>query len=324
MTSDDLIKELDEKGKLGWASAYRMLAPLGPLPANFSETIRALVSHYEHGGVNMSLPAQNQILRMLRNNTIKAMYYFVSQAYKPEVLQATTPLTPKAFLDNYGPMDHAAILSFCYLFRSLSKKANRDEWEYVQSPLYEALVIGACMGINIPEVGLGFGMFCRGLRYLSFAVFVIHNEDAFRKYRRHLKSQDLSFDLDYELDTWGCTNVQVAAMLLEYMGFNRTVAMQYVASAEKDGKIPADELYGIRFRMAEALLDTFMETGEILERCPEWVGKKFPFSVEVRGKVLTRLNQILSDDRRVEWLNKGSASINPDSTPEFFTGAQPG
>lgn len=318
MMDEEAILALEAKGKLGWRAAMELLEPFGPVAANFAETVRVLISHYEHGGAEMPIGGQNLVIRLLKNNTIKAAYYFVAKAYRPQLLAGKNPLTVKDLFTGFSAIEHAAILSFCYLFRNLSKKSDKDEWEYVQAPLYEALSLGSAMGQSVPEVGLAFGMLSRGLRYLSFAPFLIGNRRGFKEYRRHLKAKDLPFDLAFEQKVWECNNIQVAAMLLTYMGFNRTAAMQFIAAADRDPKVTPDELYGIRFRMAEAILDSYMEAGEIPEQCPAWVGKKLPFSAETRGNLLTSFNRELSEDTRIEWLNKGSASINPDSTPEFF------
>jgi hypothetical protein len=317
MMDEETILALEAKGKLGWRVAMELLEPFGPVAANFAETIRVLISHYEHGGSEMPLGAQNLVIRLLKNNTIKAAYYFVAKAYRPQILDKK-PLTVRDLFNGFSAIEHAAILSFCYLFRNLSKRSDKDEWEYVQAPLYEALSIGSAMGQCVPEVGLAFGMLSRGLRYLSFAPFLIGNRRGFKEYRRHLKANDLPYDLAFEHKIWECNNLQVAAMLLTYMGFNRNAAIQFIAAAERDQKVAPDELYGMRFRMAEAILDSYMETGEIPEQCPAWVGKKLPLPAEVRGNILASFNRVLAEDTRIEWLNKGSASINPDSTPEFF------
>jgi hypothetical protein len=315
---EETILELEAKGKLGWRAATELLEPFGPIAANFAETIRVLISHYEHGGTEMPLGAQNLVIRLLKNNTIKAAYYFVAKAYRPQLLEGKSPLTVRDLFTGFSAIEHAAILSFCYLFRNLSKRSDKDEWEYVQAPLYEALSVGSAIGQCVPEVGLAFGMLSRGLRYLAFAPFLVGNRRGFKEYRRHLKAKDLPFDLACEQRIWECNNIQIAAMLLMYMGFNRTAAMQFVAAVEKDPKVAPDELYGVRFRMSEAIMNSYMETGEIPEQCPAWVGKKLPLSAETRGNLLSSFKKALSEETRIEWLNKGSASINPDSTPEFF------
>ncbi len=315
---DDLISALEAQAKLGWKAASELLHPFGPVAANFSEAIRLLVHHYEQGVTIIPHPGQNHILRLMKNNTIKATYYFVTKQYRPEILQGKHPLTIQDLFEAYTPMDHAAILSYCYLFRNLSRKIEKDEWDYVQTPLYEALAVGACAGLCVPEIGFGFGLLGRGLRYLAFAAFLRENRRGFNEYRQHLKSRDLPFDIEFEERMWQCNNVQVSAIILEHMGFNRSIAGQYVAAAERDTNEPTEALYGVRFRIAEALIESYMEHGEIPQSCPEWVGKDLSIPIEVRAKLLADLRTVMSDRNRIEWLNKGSSSINAQSTPEFF------
>jgi hypothetical protein len=321
-SSDDFISTLESKGKLGWRAAAEIMEPYGRVAANFSEAIRLMVSHYEAGTATLPLSAQNHILRLLSNNTIKAAYYFITKGYKPDTFAGKSHISSKDLFNAHSPIDHAAILSYAYLFRNLSKKTEQAEWEYVETPLSEALALGGSVGCSIPEVGLAFGLLCRGLRYLAFAAFLRDNRRGFKEYRRHLKQEDLPFDTAFEEKTWGCNNIQVAAIIMERMGFNRQMAFQFVAAAEHDAKSAPDELYGIRFRMAEALIHHYSEEGEVLDNCPAWVGKKFPFSTDARGTLLTKLNQVLPNIEKYEWISKSSTSVNPDSTPELFAQAE--
>jgi len=324
MLDEDAIAELESKGKLGWRAASNLVKPFRPVAANFGEAIRNLVGNYQNGG-QLALPAQNHVIRLLKNNTIKAVYYFVSKAYRPEVIVGKNPLTVNDLFKAYSPIEHAAILSFCYLFRTLSRKTDLEEWDYVQAPLYEALSLGSAIGQSVPDVGLAFGMLSRGVRYLAFAPFVVGNRRGFKEYRRHLKAQDLPFDTEFEMKTWECTSLQVASMLLTTVGFNRTAVQQLVAAAQRDPELKPDDLWGVRFRMANAILDEYMETGEIMIKCPEWVGKSYSLPSEMRADLLKSFHKALNEETKIEWLNKGSFSINPDSTPEFFAsgGAAP-
>jgi len=317
---DDLIAALEDQAKLGWKAASELLAPFGPVAANFSEAIRLLIHHYEQGVALIPPPGQNHILRLMKNNTIKATYYFMTKQYRPEILKDKSPLTIEHLFEAYSAIDHAAIISYCYLFRTLSKKIEKDEWEYVQSPLYDALAVGACAGLEVPEIGFGFGLLGRGLRYLAFAAFLHENRRGFKEYRQHLKAKDLPFDTEFEEKMWGCNNAQVSALILEKMGFNRAIAIQYLAAAERQEKFTPDALYGVRFRLAEAVIDSYIEKGEIPQVTPKWVGASVSFPTEVRAKLMAGLRAVISDKNRIEWLNKGGSSICPEQTPEFFAG----
>jgi hypothetical protein len=302
-----------------WEAAIELLKPIGSVAANFSVAVRTLLSYHERDTPTLSAGAQNHIIRLLRNNTVKATYYYVTKAYRPHLLQQPTPIKSKDFLAMYTPFEHAVLLAYCYLFRSLAKKSSKEEWEYIQSPLYEALEIGACIGSRVPAIGLAAGLLGRGMRYLAFAPFLISDARAFVQYRRHLRTKDLPFDLTREIELWGCTNIQVAALLMESVGFNKTLAMQFVAAAEGDTSMRPDTRYGVPFRFAEALLESYMERGEMPDTLPTSTGVVITLTKDERMTLLGDLGKAVGSTERIEWLSKGSGSINPASSPELFT-----
>lgn len=315
-------RHIDEEARLGWKAASELLAPFGSAAANFAEAIRLLVSHFTASSHTLSPAGQNHIIRLLKNKTIKATYYFFTKQFRPEALEGKAYISEHDFFAMYSPIEHASILTFCYLFKTLSRKTEREEWEYVQTPLYEALATGACVGKAIPDIGLGIGLLARGMRYLAFAPFLRDNRRGFKEYRQHLKSKDIAFDSSFEERIWQCSSIQISAILLERMGFPHSIGLQFVAAAERDVKTKPDELFGIPCRMADCLVDAYMEGHEIPTSMPSWVGRTLDFSSEVRGNLLASLNQALADKNRIEWLNKGSSSIDPVLTPELFTEAE--
>lgn len=321
MTNHVEMKSIDSEARLGWQAADELLRPFGAVAANFSEAIRLLVHHYEAGSNRLPLSAENHIVRLLKNHTIKATYYYLTKEYRPEALTPGKLIDAREFFEAYNPFEHAVILAFCYLSRNLSRKTDKDDWAYVENPLYEALTTGGIIGQGIPEIGLGFGLLSRGLRYLAFAPFLRENRRGFKEYRMHLKGKDLAYDLAYEEQIFQTNNVQIAAIILERMGFHHTLALDYVAAATDNKDHTPSEIYGVRFSLAEALINSYMENGEILEKTPAWTGKEMVISVETRGAIMSKLNRAMSAKDRNEWLNKGSTSISPQLTPELFVGA---
>jgi hypothetical protein len=302
---------------LGWGPAAELLKPFGTVAANFSEAIRLLVSTHING-TQFSHGSRNHLIRLLKNDTLKATYYFFSRQFNPGLLTSKKHLTPGDFVDAYKPLDHAAVLTLCYLFKNLSKKIEKEEWDYVQTPLYEALAIGGKIGLTVKEVGLGIGLMTRGLRYLAFAPLMRENRKAFKEYRLHLKTNDKVFDLAFEQRVWQCSTVQITGLMLEQMGFPRSVALQFVAAAERSESSTPDQGFGVPFRLAECLMDAYMEGQEIPTTTPAWVGQSIELPAEVRGNLLMSLKGVSSESNRVEWLNKGSADVSPTNTPELF------
>lgn len=301
----------------GWRTASELLKPFGTPAANFAEAIRVLTASHETN-TPLSPGGRNHIIRLLKNDTIKATYYFFSKQFRPELLTAKRRISPNEFLDGYTPIDHAAILSLCYLFKNLCKKIDKEEWDYVQTPLYEALAIGGQIGKSIKQVGLGLGLLARGLRYLAFAPLMRENRKAFKEYRQHLKSRDLPFDSDFEQQLWQCTTVQITGLMLEQMGYPRAVALQFISAIER-GKSPApDTSFGVPFRLAECLMDAYMEGHEIPTSTPAWVGQEIDLPAEVRGNLIVSLKHVSEGKNRIEWLNKTGSDLSQTETPELF------
>ncbi len=308
---------------LGWNTAHELLAPFGAVASNFSEAVRTLMTYHEKGDSRISATGSNQVERLLRTDAIKITYYHFSKQFKPSLFAERKHLAAKDFLKAYTPLEHAAIISFCYLFKTLSRKIEKDEWEFVQTPLYEALCTGGGAGLCIPEIGLGLGLIGRGLRYLAYAPFLHENRKEFKNYRRHLKSIDKPFDSAFEQDVWQCTSIQIAGLLLERIGFSQGIALQYMAAAERSASIKPNESYGVPFRLAECLVEAYMEGQDIPTTTPSWVGIKLDLATETRANLLATLNKVFADKDRIEWLSKVPNDISPESTPELFIGETP-
>jgi hypothetical protein len=303
---------------LGWDEASEILAPFGQIAANFSEAVRMLSTSHIKGG-ELDLGGRNHIARLLKNDTLKATYYYFAKQFKPQLFQTPSgKLSNSELLNGFSPIDHAAVLSLCYLFKNLSRRIDNDEWEYVKTPLYEALFIGGNIGLAINEVGLGIGLLTRGIRYLAFAPLLKDDRKAFKEYRQHLKSRDIAFDSDFEFKTWRCTTVQIASLLLERIGFPRSTALQFGYAANKSAPPEPDSTFGLPFRIAECLTEGFMEGNEIPEVAPDWVGEAIKFSPQVRGNLLIALRESHEEEKKIEWLNKGSSDLSPEATPELF------
>lgn len=303
---------------LGWNAARDLLEPFGPVAANFAEAIRLLVAAHQLDKPEATAAGENHIVRLIKNDTVKATYYFFAKQFKPDLLSQKKPVRERDFYRAFTPIDHAAILTFCYLFKTLSKKIERDEWEYVQTPLYEALAIGGKVGQSIKDIGLGLGLLTRGARYLAFAAFMRENRKGFKEYRQHLKATDMAFDTSFEEKTWQCSSSQVAGLLLERMGYPRNAGLQFIGACQRSSTHESDPFFGIPFRMAECLIDAYMEGHEIPTAIPAWVGKEIDLPAEVRGNLLAALNQVADQKNRIEWLNKGSSEISEANTPELY------
>lgn len=329
MTHDQQQGDTGRKSDLGWQAAASLVRPLGQMASNFAQCVSALVSLHEQaqaaGAGRSALPSPllQNLEFLLRNSTLKAAYYFAAKSYRPAVLTSRSPLTSTALIEGFSAFDHATILSLCYLFRTLSQRCDRDEWEHIQPPLYEELTVGGAIGECIPEVGLGCGLLILGMPQLARAVFLMSNRRGFKEYRRYLRGNRLPVDYSFERTVWQCDSVQVAAVLLQAAAHSRTAALQLHAALHHDTKTPPDPVYGTPFRITCAVREQHRMTGEVLETFPAWVGRSGTVTPDRRSALATRLNAKSSSEPPLEWLGKSGTSINPTSTPELFAGATP-
>ena len=304
---------------LGWGNAHELLQPFGKVASNFTAATRTLISAHESGASRTADTAgASHVLRLIQADSIKATYYYFSKQFKPALFEGKKVVTAQDFLGAYTPIDHAAILALCYLFKTISQKIEKEEWEFVQTPLYEALCAGGEAGNCINEIGLGLGLISRGIRYLAYAPFLYENRKEFKQYRRHLKSIDKPFDANFEQEVWRCSSVQIASILLESMGFPPKMVHQYVAAAERSRSVEPDKTYGIPLRLAECLVTAYMEGEEIPTVTPTWTGIALELDTEKRANLRSTLNKVFSDSLPIEWLNKTTANVTPEEMPELF------
>lgn len=302
-----------------WAVASKLVSRAKRPPSNFIVTIRTLLSKPEVRAGELDSKARFEVGRLLRSSSILACYYYASKSYRSEIFSNNPKIGSKVFENSFSGIDHAALLTLIVYNRSFAKKSNKEEWAYIEAPLFEALDVGALVARTIKEIELGAALLCRGMRYLAFAPFLWESEDSFREYRRYLKKEDLAFDLDYEQKVWGCTNVHISAILLSLAGFSRSSSMAlYLADVVPTGK-DADNYLRRQFFLAERILQSITEGSDI----PESPLPQITISETDRQNLSSQARALIDNPSPIEWLNKGKSNINPESTPELFNATSP-
>lgn len=297
-----------------WDRARLLLKPLNQPHPNFVAAVRGLIKAWSDNKSLQQGGAAFEARRFLLSRTVKATYYYMCKAYRPELLNEPDLGSTEPFVTNFSAFDHAAILGYLCMFRAMCKLSDKEEWSFIQEPFYDAIDHGAMVGQAIPKMGIGFGLLVRGVRCLCFAPFLWNSKKEFQLYRRHLKKNEIAFDLNWERRVWGCTTVELASILLQLTGFNFGVSESYYLAVT--GAPARISKYHDRFENAERWIAAIMETGT----GPE-VGLHADFTLKdgELSKLLDRIHQLTTTDARIEWLNKGKGSISPAITPELFS-----
>lgn len=296
-----------------WEHARHLLRPVKPPHPNFVAAIRTLVKEWRADKPLNQNGAGFEARRFLMSRTVKATYYYATKSYCPELLKEPDLGSGEPYLNHYSAFDHAAILGYLCLFRIISKLSDREEWGYVQEPLYDALDLGAIIGNKIQNVGFGFGLLTRGMRYICFAPFLWNSKKEFQNYRRHLKKNDLDFDLEWEKRVWNCTTIELSTILLQQLGFNFGVSESYYLALSR---APSEASpYYSRFLNADIWMGSIMDSGEAPK---SGLSPDFRLNSSEEEDLIRQIEKLHSGTERIEWLNKGKGSISPETTPELF------
>jgi hypothetical protein len=299
-----------------WEFARALLGSFRSPPANFVAVVRQMTK--SGGDASLANPRIGpgfELRRFLKANTVQAHYFFAAKAYRPEILQQPNLGSYEPFVEGFSALDHSALLGMVCLFKSFLRRSDKDEWGYIQEPLYDALTVGAALGNALPGIGLGRGLLARGMRYLAFAPFLWSAKKGFQEYRRHLKKHDLAFDMEWEKRVWGCTTLEVSTLCLQVLGFNGGMSEDYYR-----GLTPRDALSEKpstpgenAFRAAHGWIEYLMD-GVAL---PANISGEFTRSAADAAQFRTEVASLAHAPNRIEWLNKGRGSLTPESAPEL-------
>jgi hypothetical protein len=305
-----------------WEFARALVGSMRPPPANLVAVVRQMT---KAGGAfdlaNARVGPGFELRRFLKSNTVQSHYFFAAKAYRPEILQQPALDSYEPFIMGFTPMDHSALLALVCLFKSFLRRSDKDEWGYIQEPLYDALTVGAALGSAIPAIGLGRGLLTRGVRYLAFAPFLWSTKKGFQEYRRHLKKHDLAFDPVWEKKVWGCTTLEISTLCLQMLGFNSGVSEDYFR-----GLSPRDVLSEkpasqgeIAFRAAHGWMEYLMDGTDL----PANISGEFARSAADAAQLRAAVADLAQEPNRVEWLNKGRGSLTHETAPELCPAPTP-
>lgn len=207
-----------------WDVANNYVNRVGKIAPNFASAIRAItMSELKHGTARhpqAQKACHDYVLPWLkRSPSLKAVFYFAAESMYEEELDKCQSLTLSKLLDIFYPGEVAAILGLVYLSKRLEKISDPTEWQRTTTLLQIQMELGSFVGENIPIIGAGTGMLIGGMRTLGYAVLSLVDLEKFKLYRRSIKQHGELFDLDYEVNHWGCNHLHIASLLVQSLGF---------------------------------------------------------------------------------------------------------
>lgn len=302
-----------------WEEARAIAALIGEVPNSFSTCIRFLRTDYEQNGGVLSRGTRFYLSRLLKSASVSAPLYFAAMTYRPEQFQSQGADT-SAIMSVFTPDELATLLSVVYLFRTIKKGCDPDEWRFIEEAIIPQTDICGIMGDVIPAIGLSNATLVGAIRLLSQALFLGVKKKEFTNYRRALKKSGALADYAEEIKTWGCTHAQVASILVQPVGLGRTLSEQLSLGLLpiSQGNEPKES---VGMRVVSQWLEAILTTGkepQIAHRV-----EYYPHAKDIEN-FLVRANSIRQVGSRYKWLTQGKESLTPETTPTMFrTPAKP-
>lgn len=257
MIGTDLPKDgLSEHTAQTFERARVFAARIGYVPALFSTCIRQIrdvEARTEPPDDKSYAAAQNFAYNLIKiSPSLRTALFSLANTYRREELEklGASPTT-RALITLYQPSELAGLIATVFLFKRFCKWVEPGERDRLMPLLRQQTEIGWHVGATISNVGYGYGALIGILRYVALGAFVSEDPKLFAKYRRELAPEVALFKPELELSYWGCTHLEVAALLLQSLGMGRGPGLGISAGDSADHLI--DEAHVGHRSLEEAL-----------------------------------------------------------------------
>lgn len=294
-----------ERDAQAWSDAVKFVKSIGNISPAFSSCIRTIRVHQEQDGKSppQKLDKASEFLveRFLKSATVKAPFYFLAKTFRPKQLEQLPSNSTKDLVSLFSPRDITSILALIYLYKRARAAAPAEDWEKLSKLIHEQTDIGGYFGEAFPSIGFADGLLIGGIRHISTAMFLIKDKKGFGEHRRELKIKGLNFNIESEMNRWGCTHLHLLSMLLLSMGFGKafTFSLHSAMSNLPDTKLSSDSL---RLRLAARWIDSLHSGKEPAKITGE---EDYLCSEDALNAMHDKTDDIRSKGSAFAWLSRG-------------------
>ncbi len=296
-----------------WEAARSIAGLVGNVPNSFSTCIRFLRTDFEQNKGELARGTKFYLTRLLKSASVASPLYFAAMTYRPEEFESLGG-DASAIMEVFSPDELATLLSLVYLFRSVKKGCDAEEWKFIEETIIPQVDICGLMGDVIPAIGLSNATLVAGIRPLAQALLLGVKKKEYVTYRRSLKKSGAHSDFTQEIEVWGCTHAQVASIMVQPIGLGRTVSEQLSV-----GLLPVpqggESKDALGMRVVGQWLEAILKTGKEPQ-----IAHRVEFYPEGRDieQFLLRANTIRQVGSRYKWLTQGKETLTSETAPSMF------
>ena len=287
--------------------AAELVRPIGFVTGPFAACLRHLHNKPADGKAalvndkGLDASARWLVERFAGAASIRVCFYYLSLTYHAAAVSAKSELSIRDLVSLYSPRDLASVLSLAYLFRSIKTQCPGAEWEPLAKAVQEASDIGGAISQNVHGLELADGILVPAIRYLALGLFLHADSRRAAEYISQVVGSRKGFDCSLEMALWGCTHIQVAAVLLERLGYSRTYISDFKTALSATPE--ASVTYAVnRLRMI-AIMANAMYLG--LEQPPVTGEEDFEMSDQSLAALKGRVESVVQNGSPQGWLLKG-------------------
>lgn len=214
-----------EDAATSWDNARSYAAELGELPSPLTSAIRRIRPGQSEA--QLSSTTVSFLQRVIRCPSVKRSLYYTARTFHSSRVESSSFLTGKLILDLFPPADLASLLSLLVLYRMKVKNLSGDALEEISAEVHTAAEIGGHVGQAIPEIGFGRGIIVGSFRALALSSLRHAEPEQWISYKRHLRKNNIFYDLSEETSLFGCTHIQLAAIFVQSLGLGIPSALHF-------------------------------------------------------------------------------------------------
>jgi len=295
---------LNKDSETSWDKAKEVAGLLGQPHRLFTQCVRDLRA-IPDGSSRKKMLESSAVITLFRSESFKTVMYHAAKALYGEDI-GKKPMNGGDLVTLFAPDELASVVAATHLHRLTGKKVSPKIWGDIVEEVNFQMQTGILVGAAVPSITRSVGLLMGAVRTIAFSLVASTDESKFKLFRRELVRQDKLFNISGELETWGCHHLQVAALVIQSLGYGIPPATG-IASSEmptaEDGPI-ALQWYAAR-RWIESMLEE--------EKVPEEFAGESKFGLADLGKVARLqgdVDDLYSRESSICWINQRRGSLD--------------
>lgn len=313
-------KASEKENRETWRAAQDFAEFLGQSHPLFKTAIRSLMGMKPESLDRFTLHETYPLNTLTKSKTFQSVLYHAGLTLHEVEFAMVEKMSMKNMLAVFPPDELACIIAMLCVYRQCRKTLEPEVWSDMSKEIQLQMEAGYHVGSYVPAIGTARGLLVGAIRYVSLSLFSMESIRTYRLFKRRLEENEMLFDLEREKDLWGCNHLQVAALILQQIGFGLTAARGLcpeLVSDEGGSSVltPESQVWYAARRWIEAVLED--------EAAPkEYTSGEYFLEQDKFAELEKRIDGIFEKGTSFDWIDKSPADLPEDVSKQLSAGPQ--